>query len=131
MITYDVTFSGRSQINHAFERQGLVADIVLTAIDSDVIKTYVELGLGVGIIAEMAFDPARDRPLGMAANHLFATNTTRMAFRRDSGYAATITTSSNYWRHNSQGESWKRRSAVMATIPVCKCRPYLVIPGWW
>ena len=84
LVTYDATFTGRSHIDRAFERQGLVADIVLTAIDSDVIKTYVELGLGVGIIAEMAFDPARDTALSaLAANHLFATNTTRLAFRRD------------------------------------------------
>jgi LysR family cys regulon transcriptional activator len=49
-----------------------------------VIKTYVELGLGVGIIAEMAFDPARDTALeALAANHLFETNTTRLGFRRD------------------------------------------------
>ena len=84
LVTYDATFTGRSHIDRAFERQGLVADVVLTAIDSDVIKTYVELGLGVGIIAEMAFDPARDTALSaLAANHLFATNTTRLAFRRD------------------------------------------------
>ena len=58
--------------------------MVLTAIDSDVIKTYVELGLGVGIIAEMAFDPARDTALSaLAAIHLFEGNTTRLAFRRD------------------------------------------------
>jgi LysR family cys regulon transcriptional activator len=57
---------------------------MLTAIDSDVIKTYVELGLGVGIIAEMAFDPMRDDALaGVPATHLFEGNTTRVAFRRD------------------------------------------------
>jgi LysR family cys regulon transcriptional activator len=57
---------------------------MLTAIDSDVIKTYVELGLGVGIIAEMAFDPLRDTALAsVPAAHLFEANTTRLAFRRD------------------------------------------------
>ena len=57
---------------------------MLTAIDSDVIKTYVGLGLGVGIIAEMAFDPLRDDALAaMPASHLFEGNTTRVAFRRD------------------------------------------------
>jgi len=57
---------------------------MLTAIDSDVIKTYVELGLGVGIIAEMAFDPERDTGLAaLASTHLFEGNTTRIAFRRD------------------------------------------------
>lgn len=84
LVTYDATFTGRSHIDRAFERQGLIPNVVLTAIDSDVIKTYVELGLGVGIIAEMAFDPLRDTQLAaMAANHLFETNTTRLAFRRD------------------------------------------------
>ena len=58
--------------------------MVLTAIDSDVIKTYVGLGLGVGIIAEMAFDPSRDEALAaIRASHLFEGNTTRLAFRRD------------------------------------------------
>ena len=84
LVTYDATFTGRSRIDRAFDRQGLKPNVVLTAIDSDVIKTYVELGLGVGIIAEMAFDPARDTGLeALAANHLFETNTTRLGFRRD------------------------------------------------
>ena len=57
--------------------------MVLTAIDSDVIKTYVELGLGVGILAKMAFDPARDTALrAIDAGHLFETSTTRIAIRR-------------------------------------------------
>ncbi|MBI5790779.1 MAG: CysB family HTH-type transcriptional regulator [Rhodocyclales bacterium] len=84
LITYDATFTGRSRIDRAFERQQLRPDVMLTAIDSDVIKTYVELGLGVGIIAEMAFDPERDSGLAaMSATHLFEGNTTRIAFRRD------------------------------------------------
>jgi LysR family cys regulon transcriptional activator len=57
IVTYDFTFTGRSQINAAFDAQGLSPNVVLTAQDSDVIKTYVELGLGVGIIAQMAWDP--------------------------------------------------------------------------
>ena len=84
LITYDATFTGRSHIDRAFERQSLRPDVMLTAIDSDVIKTYVGLGLGVGIIAEMAFDPQRDGTLAaMPASHLFEGNTTRVAFRRD------------------------------------------------
>ncbi len=84
LVTYDATFTGRSRIDRAFERQGLSPNVVLTAIDSDVIKTYVELGLGVGIIAEMAFDPARDTALAaLPASHLFEINTTRLGFRRD------------------------------------------------
>ena len=67
----------------AFERQSLRPDVMLTAIDSDVIKTYVGLGLGVGIIAEMAFDPVRDDTLAaMPASHLFEGNTTRVGFRQ-------------------------------------------------
>ena len=84
LITYDATFTGRSHIDRAFERQGLRPDVMLTAIDSDVIKTYVGLGLGVGIIAEMAFEALRDDALAaMPASHLFEGNTTRAAFRRD------------------------------------------------
>lgn len=84
LITYDATFTGRSRIDRAFERQGLHPNVVLTAIDSDVIKTYVGLGMGVGIIAEMAFDPLRDDGLAaISATHLFEGNTTRVAFRRD------------------------------------------------
>lgn len=84
LITYDATFTGRSRIDRAFERQSLRPNVMLTAIDSDVIKTYVALGLGVGIIAAMAFDPQRDDALAaMPATHLFEGNTTRIGFRRD------------------------------------------------
>lgn len=85
LITYDPTFTGRTKIDRAFERAGVTPNIALTAVDSDVIKTYVELGLGIGIIAEMAFDPARDTALAaLAAGHLFESNTTRLAIRRGS-----------------------------------------------
>ena len=91
VVTYSPEFAGRSHINEAFAAKGLAADVVLAAIDSDVIKTYVELGLGVGIIAAMAFDPERDRGLrAIDAGHLFRTNTTRLAVRRGGylrGYA--------------------------------------------
>jgi LysR family cys regulon transcriptional activator len=83
LITYDPAFSGRSRINKAFERAQLTPNVVLSAIDSDVIKTYVNLGLGLGIIAKMAYDPARD--LGLQAvdvAHLFGSNTTRIGLRR-------------------------------------------------
>lgn len=83
IITYDFAFTGRSQINAAFDAKGLVPNIVLTALDADVIKTYVELGLGIGIVAQMAYDPARDISLvRMDAAHLFAPSTTRLAVRR-------------------------------------------------
>jgi LysR family cys regulon transcriptional activator len=84
LITYDPTFTGRTRLDRAFERAGLAPNVVLTAIDADVIKTYVTLGLGLGIIAEMAFDAARDVGLvAIPAGHLFESSTTRLSFRRD------------------------------------------------
>jgi LysR family transcriptional regulator, cys regulon transcriptional activator len=83
IVTYDFSFTGRSQINAAFDAQGITPKVVLTALDSDVIKTYVELGLGVGIIAQMAYDAARDSGFEkLDAAHLFAPSTTRLALRR-------------------------------------------------
>ena len=84
IVTYDFAFSGRGKINEAFEKAHIEPNIALTAIDADVIKTYVELGLGIGILAEIAFVPERDRHLRMiAANHLFKPNTTRIALRKN------------------------------------------------
>ena len=83
LITYDPAFAGRSRINKAFERANLEPNIVLAAIDADVIKTYVSLGLGLGVIAQMAYDPVRD--IGLKAvdvAHLFGSNTTRIGLRR-------------------------------------------------
>lgn len=85
IITYDFAFTGRSKINQAFADQGLEPNVVLTAIDSDVIKTYVELGLGVGILANMAFDAKRDKQLrAIDASHLFEPSTTRIGISRNS-----------------------------------------------
>jgi LysR family cys regulon transcriptional activator len=84
IITYDHAFAGRSQINHAFATRGIKPNVVLTAIDSDVIKTYVALGLGIGILAKMAFDPARDKNLrALDASHLFESSTTRIGVLRN------------------------------------------------
>ena len=83
IVTYDPAFAGRSHIDDAFRAQALAPDIVLSAVDSDVIKTYVELGLGIGIIAVVAFDEKRDRHLrSIGIGHLFGTMTTRIAVRR-------------------------------------------------
>lgn len=83
LITYDDAFTGRSLINKAFLGRGLKPEVVLTAIDSDVIKTYVEMDLGIGILARMAWDPADERRLGMIdAAHLFESSTTRLGLRR-------------------------------------------------
>ena len=83
LITYDVGFTGRGHIDAAFAKANVRPDIVLTAMDSDVIKQYVALGLGVGLVASMAFDHGRDKGLrAIEASHLFAVNTTRLAVRR-------------------------------------------------
>ncbi len=84
IITYDFAFSGRGKINAAFEAAHIQPNIALTAIDADVIKTYVELGLGIGILAKMAFIPERDKHLRMLdAGHLFKPSTTRIAIRKN------------------------------------------------
>ena len=85
IITYDFAFTGRTKINQAFASRGLEPNVVLTAIDSDVIKTYVELGLGIGILANMAFDAKRDKNLrSIDASHLFEPSTTRIGISRNS-----------------------------------------------
>ena len=84
IVTYDFAFANRSLVEKAFEARGLQANVVLTALDSDVIKTYVQLGLGVGILAKMAFDPERDRSLrSIDASHLFESSTTRLGIKRN------------------------------------------------
>ncbi|HEX6829721.1 MAG TPA: CysB family HTH-type transcriptional regulator [Burkholderiales bacterium] len=83
IITYHEGVTGRARIDRSFSEAGLAPDIVMSALDADVIKTYVELGLGVGILASMAFDPVRDSGLRLLpCEHLFETNTTRIAVRR-------------------------------------------------
>jgi LysR family cys regulon transcriptional activator len=83
IVTYDFAFANRSLVEKAFEQRGLAPKVVLTALDADVIKTYVELGLGVGIMAKMAFDAKRDRGLkALDAAHLFESSTTRLGIKR-------------------------------------------------
>jgi len=83
IITYEPGFTGRAHIDGAFAAANLAPEIVLTAMDADVVKTYVELGLGVGIVAAIAFDEQRDASLrAIDARHLFAVNLTRLAIRR-------------------------------------------------
>lgn len=84
MITYDFSVTGGSQVKATFERAGVEPNIVLTAIDADVIKTYVNLGLGVGLLASMAYDPDRDDNLKMIdVSALFPVSTTYLGVRRD------------------------------------------------
>jgi LysR family cys regulon transcriptional activator len=83
VITYDAAFAGRSKIDHAFGLRNLKPDVLLEAIDADVIKTYVELGMGIGIIAGMAFDPERDRNLrAIPVGQLFGMNVSRVAIKQ-------------------------------------------------
>lgn len=83
IITYHEAFAGRRKINEAFRRAGITPNVILSAVDSDVIKRYVELGLGVGIISPIAFDAQRDAPLHrLDCTPLFPENTTLIAVRR-------------------------------------------------
>lgn len=83
LITYDFAFAGGSQVLRQFELAGLTPNIVLTAIDADVIKTYVKLGLGVGLVATMAYDAKRDEGLEILdASHLFPASTTYVGLRK-------------------------------------------------
>ena len=84
LVSYHPSFSGRSRVDEAFAARKLKPNVVLEAIDADVIKTYVRIGLGVGIVAELA---VRDDPPGgdlvwRPAGHLFGSNVTRIAFKR-------------------------------------------------
>ncbi len=83
IVTYHEGFTGRARIDRAFSATEVMPDIVLTALDADVIKTYVELGLGVGLIASMAYHEERDRGLTLLdASNLLPRNTTYLALRR-------------------------------------------------
>ncbi|NGZ06168.1 MAG: CysB family HTH-type transcriptional regulator [Magnetococcales bacterium] len=85
LITYDRGFAGRAKIDLAFQENGLTPNIVLEAIDADVIKTYVELGLGVGIVAEIAYDPIRDKGVeAISTGGLFGMHTTRVGIKKGS-----------------------------------------------
>ena len=94
LITYDTAFAGRKKISAAFAKKNLAPNVVLEAIDADVIKTYVETGLGVGIVAGGAYDADRDKGLEMMpAGHLFGTNTTRIGIKKNAylrGYSYTF-----------------------------------------
>lgn len=83
IVTYVFGFTGRSKLDEAFTEKGLTPRVVFTAADADVIKTYVRLGLGIGIVAGMAHDPEMDPDLvALDASHLFASSVTRIGCRR-------------------------------------------------
>ena len=83
IVTYVFGFTGRSKLDEAFQTRGLIPKVVFTAADADVIKTYVRLGLGVGIIASMAYDAQTDPDLvALDASKLFQPSVTRIGFRK-------------------------------------------------
>jgi LysR family transcriptional regulator, cys regulon transcriptional activator len=84
LVSYHASFSGRTRVDQAFAQHQLIPQIALEAIDADVIKTYVRLGLGVGIVAELAVrdEPADGDLVWKPVGHLFGRNVTRMAFKR-------------------------------------------------
>ncbi len=84
LVTYTFGFTGRSKLDEAFAKRGLTPKVVFTASDADVIKTYVRLGLGIGIVARMAYDPAIDADMiALDASHLFEPSITKIGLRRD------------------------------------------------
>ncbi|MCH2039984.1 MAG: HTH-type transcriptional regulator CysB [Saccharospirillaceae bacterium] len=83
LVTYVFGFTGRSKLDEAFKTRGLTPRVAFTAADSDVIKTYVRLGVGVGIVASMALDKDQDSDLvAIDASHLFAPSVTQIGFRK-------------------------------------------------
>jgi LysR family cys regulon transcriptional activator len=83
IVTYVFGFTGRSRLDDAFSEKGLTPKVVFTATDADVIKTYVRLGLGIGIVAHMAYDPVLDHDLvAIEAGHLFESSVTSIGFRK-------------------------------------------------
>jgi LysR family cys regulon transcriptional activator len=94
LITYDFAFTGGSRVNQTFAERGLTPRVAMSAIDADIIKTYVALGLGVGIVAQMAFDAEQDRGLrAIDCSHLFEPSTTRIGLHRNGwlrGYTYTF-----------------------------------------
>ena len=82
IITYHGGLTGRSKIDKAFEDAGIDVDLVMSALDADVIKTYVELGMGVGIVNDVAYDPERDYRLKQIKTDIFGVNTTWIAVRK-------------------------------------------------
>jgi LysR family cys regulon transcriptional activator len=83
IVTYVFGFTGRSRLDDAFTERGLHPKVVFTATDADVIKTYVRLGLGIGIVAHMAYNPEADSDLvAIEAGHLFQSSVTSIGFRK-------------------------------------------------
>jgi LysR family cys regulon transcriptional activator len=97
LVTYDYAFASRSSINTAFDEKGLMTNIALTAHDSDIIKTYVKLGLGVGLVARSSIDEDKDGDLRVIdASHLFQSGTTYICLHRGKHLREYVYTLINY-----------------------------------
>ncbi len=97
IITYDKAFAGRSKIDAAFAQRNITPDIILEAIDADVIKTYVETAMGIGIVAGHAYDPDRDRNLKVIpAGHLFGNNVTHLGVKQGAYLRSSIPSLSSF-----------------------------------
>ena len=97
LVTYDYAFASRSSINSAFDEKGLMTNIALTAHDSDIIKTYVKLGLGVGLVAKSSIDEEKDGDLRVIdASHLFESGTTYICLHRGKHMRDYVYTLINY-----------------------------------
>ncbi len=97
LVTYDYAFASRSSINSAFDEKGLMTNIALTAHDSDIIKTYVKLGLGVGLVAKSSIDEEKDGDLQVIdASHLFESGTTYICLHRGKHMRDYVYTLINY-----------------------------------
>ena len=125
IVTYHEGFTGRGHIDATFAKAGLVPDIVLSAIDADVIKTYVELGLGIGIVAAIAFDARRDAGLKLLpAEHLFAENITKIAIR-----SGTYLRDYAYRFVELLAPTLTRADVKRAVFPSERDRPAELLPG--
>jgi len=119
LVTYDPTFAGRTSIDRAFAARGLAPEVALSALDSDVIKSYVALGLGVGIISQRAFREGKDEGLvALDSSHLFPTQTTRLAYRRGAYLRGYMVEFIRLFAPNLRGEDLKKIEAGGETFEI-------------
>jgi LysR family cys regulon transcriptional activator len=119
LVTYDPTFAGRTSIDRSFAARALAPEVALSALDSDVIKSYVALGLGVGIISQRAFREGKDEGLvALDSGHLFPTQTTRLAYRRGAYLRGYMVEFIRLFAPNLRGEDLKKIEAGGETFEI-------------
>jgi LysR family transcriptional regulator, cys regulon transcriptional activator len=112
IVTYDATFAGRTAVDRSFAARHLEPEVVLSALDSDVIKSYVSLGLGVGIISSRAFREGKDEGLvALGCDHLFPAQTTRLAYKRGAYLRAYTVEFIRLFAPNVRAEDLKQMAA--------------------